>query len=143
MLDVRPGLRRGFLDHVAEQTAAAHADALAEDPTVDALVFLPGVAEVEAVAERLRARVPGHDVLTLHGRQEPAEQDAAIAGRRVADEDLAHAVALIRRTHAVDDTLARARHYGQRAIDAIGPFAGGAAKAAMVEAVEFAIARAY
>ncbi|MBX9880905.1 MAG: polyprenyl synthetase family protein [Sphingomonas sp.] len=69
--------------------------------------------------------------------------EAAIAGRRVADEDLAHAVALIRRTHAVDDTLARARHYGQRAIDAIGPFAGGAAKAAMVEAVEFAIARAY
>ena len=69
--------------------------------------------------------------------------EAAIAGRRVADEDLAHAVALIRRTHAVDDTLARARHYGQRAIDAIGPFASGAAKAAMVEAVEFAIARAY
>lgn len=69
--------------------------------------------------------------------------EAAIAGRRVADEDLAHAVTLIRRTHAIDDTLARARHYGQRAIDALGPFASGAAKAAMVEAVEFAIARAY
>ena len=69
--------------------------------------------------------------------------EAAIAGRRVADEDLAQAVALIRRTHAIDDTLARARHYGQRAIDALGPFASGAAKAAMVEAVEFAIARAY
>ena len=44
---------------------------------------------------------------------------------------------------AIDDTLARARHYGQRAIDAIGAFPGGAAKAALTEAVEFAIARAY
>ena len=69
--------------------------------------------------------------------------EAAIAGRRVADADLAQAVALIRRTHAVDDTLARARHYGQRAIDALGAFPAGAARAAMVEAVEFAIARAY
>jgi octaprenyl-diphosphate synthase len=43
----------------------------------------------------------------------------------------------------VDDTLARARHYGQRAIDALGGFASGAAKDAMVEAVEFAVARAY
>lgn len=80
-LTARGGCERGFLDHVAEQTVAAHAAALAEDPGIDALVFLPGVAEVEAVAERLRARVPGHDVLTLHGRQEPAEQDAAVAGR--------------------------------------------------------------
>lgn len=81
-LTARGTCERGFLDHVAEQTVAAHAAALAEAPDVDALVFLPGVAEVEAVAERLRARVPDHDVLTLHGRQEPAEQDAAIAGRR-------------------------------------------------------------
>ena len=44
---------------------------------------------------------------------------------------------------ALDDTLARARHYGQRAIDALGPFPAGKAKDAMVEAVEFAVARAY
>ena len=67
----------------------------------------------------------------------------AIAGRRVADEDFAEAVRLVQASRAVDDTLARARHYGQRAIDALGGFANGAAKDAMVEAVEFAVARAY
>ncbi len=56
---------------------------------------------------------------------------------------LAEAVQRMRDTRAVDDTMARARHYGQRAIDAIGPFASSAAKDAMIEAVEFAVARAY
>ncbi len=67
----------------------------------------------------------------------------AIEGRRNSDEDFAHAVDLVRASRAVDDTLARARHYGQRAIDALGMFGGGKAKDAMVEAVEFAVARAY
>lgn len=67
----------------------------------------------------------------------------AVAGRRNDDDDLAHAVGLLRASGAIDDTLGRARHYGQRAIDALGPFAASDAKAAMVEAVEFAIARAY
>ncbi|MGD9810240.1 MAG: polyprenyl synthetase family protein, partial [Sphingobium sp.] len=55
---------------------------------------------------------------------------AAIAGHRTSDEDLAHATALIRKTGAIADALARARHYGQRAIDALGPFANGKAKEA-------------
>lgn len=67
----------------------------------------------------------------------------AVAGRRNSDEDLAEAVRLVRDTRALDDTLARARHYGQRAIDALAGFASGPAKDAMVEAVEFATARAY
>ena len=67
----------------------------------------------------------------------------AMEGRRISDEDLRHATRLLLDTGAIDDTVARARHYGQRAIDALGPFAGGKAKAALVEAVEFAIARAY
>ncbi len=67
----------------------------------------------------------------------------AISGRRVSDADFAEAIDLVRASRAVDDTLARARHYGQRAIDALGGFAPGAAKDAMVEAVEFAVARAY
>jgi octaprenyl-diphosphate synthase len=49
----------------------------------------------------------------------------------------------VQSSRSVDDTLARARHYGQRAIDALGGFAPGKAKDAMVEAVEFAVARAY
>ncbi len=67
----------------------------------------------------------------------------AVEGRRSSDDDLAHAIALLRRTGAIDDTIARARHFGQRAIDALGPFPRGAARAALTEAVEFAIARAY
>jgi octaprenyl-diphosphate synthase len=67
----------------------------------------------------------------------------AMEGRRISDDDLAHATRLLRSTGAIDDTIARARHYAQRAIDALGPFSGGKAKAALVEAVEFAISRAY
>jgi octaprenyl-diphosphate synthase len=53
------------------------------------------------------------------------------------------ATACLRDSGALDDTFERARHYGQRAIDALGPVPAGRAKAALIEAVEFAIARAY
>lgn len=85
-------------------------------------------------------------VILAYARAEESERKFwkdAIAGHRVSDEDLAHATALIHKTDAISDTLARARHYGQRAIDALAPFANGAAKDALIEAVEFAIARAY
>jgi octaprenyl-diphosphate synthase len=68
---------------------------------------------------------------------------SAMAGERVSDEDLAHAIGLLRETGAMDDTLERARHYGRRALDALARFPGGKAKAALSEAVEFAVARAY
>ena len=67
----------------------------------------------------------------------------AMAGGRADDADLAFATQLLQASEALSDTLERARHYGQRAIDALGPFAAGRAKSALVEAVEFAIARAY
>ncbi len=67
----------------------------------------------------------------------------AIAGDRNSDADLAHAIALIRQHDAVHATRERARHYAQRAIDAIAAFPSGAAKAAMVEAAEFAVARRF
>ena len=68
---------------------------------------------------------------------------AAIGGDRISDDDLVHAIALMRSTDAVSDTIDRARHYGRRAIDALGQFAPSKAKAALTEAVEFAISRAY
>ncbi len=77
------------------------------------------------------------------GAEDRAFWKAAMEGHRARDEDFLHAVTLIKSTRAIDDTIARARHYGQRAIDALGGFASGQAKDAMVEAVEFAIARAY
>lgn len=85
-------------------------------------------------------------VILAHARGNPEDKafwQAAMEGRRISDDDLAHAKALLIETRAIDDTLTRARHYGQRAIDALGPFTASAAKSALIEAVEFAIARAY
>src|SRR5205807_960468 len=59
------------------------------------------------------------------------------------DEELSRAIGLLRASEAIDDTIARARTYTQRAIDALGPFPGGKAKSALIEAAEFAVARAY
>nr|WP_244409048.1 ATP-dependent helicase HrpB [Stackebrandtia nassauensis] len=76
-----------LLDHVA---ATVH-KALAEREG-DVLVFLPGAGEIDKVAARL-STVPDVDVLTLHGRQDSRQQDAALqpgARRRVV---LASAVA--------------------------------------------------
>ena len=68
---------------------------------------------------------------------------AAMTGERASDGDLAHAVALLHSTEALADTVERARHYGRRAIDALANFPASKAKAALTEAVEFAIQRAY
>jgi octaprenyl-diphosphate synthase len=67
----------------------------------------------------------------------------AMEGRRSSDEDLAIATRHLRASGAIEDTINRARHYGQRAIDALGVFPATKAKAALVEAVEFAVSRAY
>ncbi|MBC2664888.1 polyprenyl synthetase family protein [Novosphingobium flavum] len=67
----------------------------------------------------------------------------AIAGFRTEDEDLAHAVALIAKYDTVSATRERARHFAQRAIDAIAGFPAGPARSAMAEAAEFAVARRY
>ncbi|NNC73473.1 MAG: polyprenyl synthetase family protein [Sphingomonadaceae bacterium] len=67
----------------------------------------------------------------------------AIEGRRIEDSDLAHAKDLLIHHNAIADTMEHARHYGQRAIDALGGFSAGQAKSALVEAVRFAVARAY
>ncbi|NUT20952.1 MAG: ATP-dependent helicase HrpB [Hamadaea sp.] len=61
-----------LLDHVA----AVVRRALAESPG-DALVFLPGAAEIGGVAQRL-GRLSGVDVVSLHGRQAASVQDEAL-----------------------------------------------------------------
>jgi octaprenyl-diphosphate synthase len=68
---------------------------------------------------------------------------SAVSGERVSDEDLAHATALLGSTDALADTVERARQYGRRAVDALVMFPASKAKAALVEAAEFAVARAY
>jgi len=85
-------------------------------------------------------------VILAYARGSDADRDfwrEAIAGRLSSADDLALATRLLADSGALADTLERARHYGQRAVDALGPFPAGRAKAALVEAVEFAIRRAY
>lgn len=85
-------------------------------------------------------------VILAHARGSAEDQKFwrdAMEGRRVSDDDLAHATRLLRESGALTDTIERARHYGQRAIDALGGIGGGSTKAALVEAVEFAVSRAY
>ncbi|HEY8433699.1 MAG TPA: polyprenyl synthetase family protein [Sphingomicrobium sp.] len=68
---------------------------------------------------------------------------SAMSGDRVADEDLLHATSLLRSTDALTDTIERARQYARRAIDGLAMFAPSKAKSALVEAADFAVARAY
>lgn len=67
----------------------------------------------------------------------------AIVGHRTSDADLDHAKALLVRHGAIADTLERARHYGQRAVTAISGYRDSKARSALIEAVAFAVARAY
>lgn len=76
------------------------------------------------------------------GEERQFWQDA-IAGFRTEDEDLAYAVELIRRHGAVEATRDRARHFAQRACDALSIFPDGRARRAMVEAAQFAVSRGY
>nr|WP_205834429.1 ATP-dependent helicase HrpB [Arthrobacter sp. SF27] len=81
------GVTRAFLDHVADTAATSHQEALAADPGIDALVFVPGAWEVSHVAARIRNRLRSHsagtEVLELHGQAGPAAQDRAVSGREL------------------------------------------------------------
>jgi len=59
------------------------------------------------------------------------------------EEDLAHAIGLLERHGALRDTVARARHYGAIARDAMGIFPDGPEKRALLDVVDFCIERAY
>jgi len=59
------------------------------------------------------------------------------------DDDLDHAMGLLKKHKALDDTFDRARHYGAIARDALGIFDDSPEKAALIEAIDFCIERAY
>ena len=85
-------------------------------------------------------------VILAYARGSEAERSfwaAAMAGEKASEEDLSKAIELVGSSGALADTMERARLYARRAIDALAAFPAGRAKAAMVEAAEFAVARAY
>ncbi len=59
------------------------------------------------------------------------------------DSDLETACGILGRRGALEDTVARARHYGDIARDALGIFGEGEPKRAMMEVVDFCINRAH
>ena len=61
----------------------------------------------------------------------------------LAEGDLQQALAILHRHRALDDTIARARHYGDQARAALDPFPQGPMKAALLQVVDFCIARAH
>ncbi|TCD05001.1 polyprenyl synthetase family protein [Erythrobacteraceae bacterium CFH 75059] len=67
----------------------------------------------------------------------------AVLGHRIGDDDLAHATRLVTVTGALETTRQRARQFAERAIDALSIFPAGEARQAMVQAAQFAVARAF
>ena len=77
-----------FLDHVAAVVRRALAETAG-----DVLVFLPGAAEIDAVARRLGGRPDATEVFRLHGRLDAALQDAVLRPSPTRRVVLASAVA--------------------------------------------------
>jgi len=61
----------------------------------------------------------------------------------VREGDLENAMALMVKHRAIDDTVSRARHYGEIATDALALSSDSEMKQALLEAVEFCVARAH
>jgi octaprenyl-diphosphate synthase len=61
----------------------------------------------------------------------------------MAEADLDHAIGLMTKHRAIDDTVSRARHYGAIAKDALALFPAAPMKQALEDAVEFAISRTH
>jgi octaprenyl-diphosphate synthase len=61
----------------------------------------------------------------------------------VREGDIENAMALMVKHRAIDDTVGRARHYGEIATDALALSSDSEMKQALLEAVEFCVARAH
>ncbi len=61
----------------------------------------------------------------------------------IAEGDLEHALSLMKKHRALEDTVERARHYGAMARDALGIFSDSTWKKALLDAVDFCIGRAH
>ncbi len=73
--------------------------------------------------------------------EERAFWKSAIEDRETTDEALEKATALMQRHGAISDTVARARHFGAIASDALAPLRPSAQKDALLEVIDFCISR--
>ncbi|PTM53413.1 polyprenyl synthetase family protein [Phreatobacter oligotrophus] len=75
--------------------------------------------------------------------QERAFWKKVLVDGAITDGDLETAIGFMTRHGALTDTIERARHYGEMAKDALALFPDSAMKDALVQAVDFCIARAH
>jgi octaprenyl-diphosphate synthase len=66
---------------------------------------------------------------------------AAIEDHQADDAALEWAIGLIKKHGAIGDTIARARHFGEIARDALGPLPATQQKTALIEVIDFCISR--
>ena len=66
-----------------------------------------------------------------------------LESRDIGDGDVETALATMKKHRALEDTIDRARHYAKMARDALGLFGASPWKQALLDAVEFAVQRAY
>jgi octaprenyl-diphosphate synthase len=67
--------------------------------------------------------------------------ERAVEGTGDREEDFAHALQLMRAQRAIEDTVERARHFGAVARDALAPLHDSTHKTALLEVIDFCIAR--
>ncbi len=67
----------------------------------------------------------------------------ALERGEISDGDLDHAIGLMTKHRALEDTLSRAQHYGAMAVDALALFPASAMKTALEQVVAFCLARSH
>jgi octaprenyl-diphosphate synthase len=67
----------------------------------------------------------------------------ALERGEIADGDLDHAIGLMTKHRALEDTINRAQHYGAMAVDALALFPASPMKSALEQVVAFCLARSY
>ena len=84
-------------------------------------------------------------ILAYHRGDAEAREfwEAAVKNPNNDGDRLDRALALMDKTDALADTVERARHYGDKAKDALGLFPAGEVQKTLIRLVDFCIARAY
>ena len=67
----------------------------------------------------------------------------ALERGEIGDTDLDHAIGLMNKHRALEDTLSRAQHYGAMAVDALALFPSSPMKSALEQVVAFCLARSH
>ena len=67
----------------------------------------------------------------------------ALEQGQIADGDLDHAIGLMTKHRALEDTISRAHHYGAMAVDALALFPASPMKSALEQVVAFCLARSH